>query len=174
MSNIRFLCLSFLWILSLFSFGQNLPRRVCDPFARPQLWIRGTPAPTVLCDSVWLVTPYRLGLYEEAGNLVMSLNTSRIEDLISQYEHKLNVVESWNDSLKVAYKLISQRYDSTLRHTSSQISFITGKLNEASTSLEASKEKMDEAILSVRKSRAEKWIWGIGGILAGFGLASLL
>jgi hypothetical protein len=171
----KILCFAFaLFLVAITpSFAQQTIDNPCHPLAKPRLWMSHQAVPSPLCDSMWLVTPYRLKLYEAASGLIMKLNTDRIDTLIGQYEHKLKLYSYWNDSLRGAYKLISRRYDSTLLQTKVQVDLMGASLREAGTSLEASKRMMDEAILSVKKSRTEKWLWGIGGILVGLGIASL-
>lgn len=153
--------------------GQSLPPVDCEPVSAPVLLVKGNVI-TLGCDSAWLVTPYRLSLYEEARRLVLSLNTANVTSLIGQYEHKLTLYSYWNDSLRQSYRLLSHRYDSTLLRTSSELSRVGLKLDEANASILESKQRLDEAIESVKKSRTEKWLWGLGGILAGLGIASLL
>lgn len=108
--------------------AQTTTEVVCEPVAAPVLLLKGT-ALTIGCDSVWLISPYRLGLYEEARKLVLSLNTANVESLIGQYEHKLKLYSYWNDSLRQSYRLLSHRYDSTLLRTSSELSRVGVKLD---------------------------------------------
>jgi len=144
-----------------------------NPVAPPVLLLRGSVV-QIGCDSVWLMSPYRLGLYEEARQLVMSLNTTNVETLISNYEHKLSLYSYWNDSLRRSYRILSRRYDSTLARTSSELFLMSSKLDHANEAILESRNHLDDAIESVKKSRTEKWLWGLGGILAGLGIASLL
>lgn len=170
--KIIFLC----WLFagtSVYAMAQTTTFSECDPVSSPVLLLRGNVI-NIGCDSVWLISPYRLGLYEEARQLVMSLNTANVETLISNYEHKLSLYSYWNDSLRQSYRILSRRYDSTLLRTSSELSLMSTKLDHANDAIEESKKHLDDAIESVKKSRTEKWLWGLGGILAGLGIASLL
>jgi len=153
--------------------GQSPTPVVCEPLSAPVLLLKGN-VTTIGSDSAWLVSPYRLRLYEESRSLILSLNTANVESLIGQYEHKLKLYSYWNDSLRQSYRLLSHRYDSTILRTSSELSRVGVKLDQANASILESKARLDEAIESVKKSRTEKWLWGLGGILAGLGIASLL
>lgn len=173
MNNYQGFLLSLLLSCSCAVSGQEIVLTELDPVAPPVLITRGM-AVKVECDSVWVVSPFRLGLYEEARKLVLSLNTGNIESLISQYEHKLKLYSYWNDSLRESYRLLSYRYDSTLVKTTSQLSTVGERLDQVDSSIIASKEQLDKAIKEAKRSRTDKWLWGLGGILVGLGVAAIL
>lgn len=173
MNNYTGFLISF-FIFCFFSVsGQEIILSEIDPVTPPVLITRGMDV-KVECDSAWVVSPFRLGLYEEARKLVLSLNTGNIESLISQYEHKLRLYSYWNDSLRESYRLLSYRYDSTLVKTASQLSTVDKRLDQVDSSIIASKEQLDKAIKEAKRSRTDKWLWGLGGILVGLGVAAIL
>ncbi|HAQ66119.1 MAG TPA: hypothetical protein DCR43_09755 [Bacteroidales bacterium] len=173
MNNYLTIFISMLLLCSLPVSGQHTVITDIEQVAPPVLITRGMVV-DVECDSIWLVSPFRLGLYEEARQLVMSLNTGNIESLISQYEHKLKLYSYWNDSLRESYRLLSYQYDSTLVKTTSQLSMVDERLSRVDNSILESKEQLDKAIQEVKRSRTDKWLWGLGGILVGLGVAAIL
>jgi seryl-tRNA synthetase len=121
----------------------------------------------IQCDSAVVINQTRYRLYERARMAVLSYDPNFYEDIVSEFQQKGALMQTWADSLNKSYNRLSTSYGNTLSKTEKELNTMQTNIKIATTNLEEAKTKLDSALKNLNKARWEKWLWAAGGIVLG-------
>jgi hypothetical protein len=165
---ILFLALSF----SLLTYGQE---RVfsgldCGEAVPPRPWLKGEKYVNA-CDSLWVLTPARLHLYEEAVRLILSWDTTQLFSELSGLEKSLQQIAEGRIQMQEDYDALEDSYRRTLDNQEAQIQSLRQALQEVRDGMDAERRRaaaIAAELRQVQRQQNRKTVyWAGGGFVAG-------
>lgn len=166
------LILLFALSLPLIACGQEdiFSGRDCDEAVAPRPWLKGAQFHND-CDSLWVITPARLHLYEEAVRLILSWDTTRLFSELSGLEKTLRQIAEGGLQMQKDYDALEDSYRRTLDNQEAQIQSLQYALQEVRDGMDAERKRASAIAAELRHAQRQQnrkmFLWGGGGFVAG-------
>jgi hypothetical protein len=142
----------------------------CGETPSPRLWLKGEVFQHP-CDSLWIITPARLQLYEEAVQLILAWDTTRLFAELSGLEKSLHQITSSGRQMQSDYDALEEAYRKTLDKQESQIQGLRQALSEVRDGIDAERQRSasiaSELRIAQKQQHRRSIIWGGSGFALG-------
>ncbi len=161
-----FFCQSLLICTFQLTIAQSTSEIHCNSLEKPY-FLKKDQNISIQCDSAVLINFNRYRLYEKAREAVINSNSDKYNQLFSSFEIQSGLYNQWKDSLQLKYNELSFMFNKSMEMTKNNLQSINGNLNEAKESLVSANKNLSDALIHLKASKREKWLFATIGILVG-------